>query len=142
MTPEIAVNNSVEELGREEKKSLFVHMRATGKSYSQIADKLGVSKSALSNWNAELEEEVASARAIELDALHEEFFMSKERRINLLGEQLKRINAELFDRKMEDIPTDKLFTLHMQYAMALKEEFIETRPLPENEIQELKKLKS
>jgi hypothetical protein len=107
---------------------------ATGTTYSQIALKLKVSKSTLSNWNADLEGEIASARAIELDALYEEYFMTKERRINLLGTQLKRINDELLQRDINDIPTDKLFALQMNYAKALKEEFTETRPKSEIEI--------
>ncbi len=37
MTAEIVVDN---DLGREERKSEFVRMRAVGKSYNQIAEKL------------------------------------------------------------------------------------------------------
>lgn len=129
------VDAGKEKLGREEKKSQFVHMRAAGKPYSQIALKLNVSKSTLSNWTGDLEEEIASARAIELDALHEEFFMTKERRIKLLGTLLKRLNEELLERNLKDIPTDKLLALQMNYAKALKEEFTETRPMSESEIQ-------
>ncbi|USG61479.1 helix-turn-helix domain-containing protein [Sneathiella marina] len=138
MTATIAFNN---DMGREEKKTSFVHMRAVGKSYSQISEEIGVSKSTLSNWNSDLEEEIASARAIALDALYEEFFMSKERRIRLLGEQLKRLDEELRSRDLSELSTDKLFGVHMQYTLALKEEFVEIRPLPDSEVRSLKKLK-
>ncbi|MFC4271595.1 transposase [Sneathiella chungangensis] len=136
-----AVVVDMEDAGREEKKSAFVHMRAVGKSYSRISAELGVSKGALSNWNAELEEEIAAAKAIELDALQEEFFMTKERRIRVLGEQLKRLDEELKNRDLSELSTDKLIAAHMQLTLALKDEFIEARPLPASEIQKLKNLK-
>ena len=68
------------ELGKEEQKHRFVVMRAKGYSYARIARELGVSKGTLASWNAELEAEVARVRAMELEALQEEFFLLKEGR--------------------------------------------------------------
>ena len=71
--------------GKAELKAEFVQLRAKGLPYVRIAERLGVAKSTLANWNAELEAEIASARAMELEALQEEFFLLKEGRITLLG---------------------------------------------------------
>jgi transposase-like protein len=78
-------------LGKEEQKHRFVMLRAKGYSYARIARELGVSKGTLTAWNAELEAEIAKARAMELEALQEEFFLLKEGRIRLIGEQLRAI---------------------------------------------------
>ena len=77
----------------------------------RIAERLGVAKSTLANWNAELEAEIASARAMELEALQAEFFVLKEGRITLLGEQLQRLRGELASRDLTDVSTDKILEL-------------------------------
>jgi hypothetical protein len=86
-------DNETDDLGKEEQKSRFIYLRAKGNSYARIAKELGVSKGTLVNWNTELEAEIAQVRCIELEALQEEFFLLKEGRIRLLGEQLKTIQA-------------------------------------------------
>ncbi|MGE5293640.1 MAG: helix-turn-helix domain-containing protein [Solirubrobacterales bacterium] len=77
--------------GKGEQKHRFVVMRAKGYSYARIARELGVSKGTLTAWNAELEDQIIRMRAMELGALQEEFFLLKEGRIRLIGEQLKAI---------------------------------------------------
>jgi len=96
------------ELGKEEQKSRFVMMRAKGYSYARIARELGVSKGTLASWNTELEAEVARTRAMELEALQEEFVLLKEGRIRLIGEQLKAIQAEIGKRDLSEIKIDKV----------------------------------
>jgi hypothetical protein len=126
--------------GKAELKAEFVQLRAKGLSYIRIAERLGVAKSTLANWNADLEAEIASAKAMELEALQEEFFLLKEGRIKLLGEQLRRVQAELAGRDLSDVPTDKLMELVLKYQAALKEEFVEVRPLADHEIARLRAL--
>lgn len=127
-----------EDPGRLELKSQFVELRAKGWSYLRIARKLKVSKATLSNWRAELEGEIASLKAMELEALYERYFLAKEGRIKLLGEQLKAIQEELKTRKLDEVSTDKLLELLLKVYQALKEEYTEARPLSSQEIQELK----
>ena len=125
------------EQGKAEVKADFVQLRAKGLPYLRIAERLGVAKSTLANWNAELEAQIASARAMELEALQEEFFLLKEGRIRLLGEQLQRLRQELADRDLSSVPTDKLMELLLKYQAALKEEFVEMRPLSDRELSRL-----
>jgi hypothetical protein len=124
--------------GKAELKSEFVQLRAKGLPYLRIAERLGVAKSTLANWNAELEAEIASAKAMELEALQEQFFLLKEGRITLLGEQLRRLRSELANRDLADVPTDKLLELVLRYHATLKEEFVEVRPLSEGELARLR----
>jgi len=131
---------SPEEAGKYELKLHFVELRAKGWSYIRIARKLKVSKATLSNWRAELEEEISSLKAMELEALQERYYLAKEGRIKLLGEQIKAIQQELKSRPLSDVPTDKLLDILLRYYAQLKEEFVETRPLSDREIEELKEL--
>ena len=123
------------EAGKLEIKSQFVELRAKGWSYVKIARKLKVSKNTLANWGAELEGEIASLKAMELEALHEKYFMNKESRIRLLGEQLKEIKAELKRRGLDDVSTDKLLEMELKLYQALQAEYVETRPLTEEEME-------
>ena len=114
------------DLGKEEQKSRFIHLRAKGNIYARIAKELGISKGTLVNWNTELEAEIAQIRSIELEALQEEFFLLKEGRIRLLGEQLKTIQTEISKRDLSKVKTDKLMELQLRYFGELKGEYIRT----------------
>ena len=129
-------------LGKAELKAEFIQLRAKGLPYVRIAERLGVAKSTLANWNAELEAEIASARAMELEALQAEFFVLKEGRITILGEQLQRLRGELANRDLTEVPTERLLELLLKYQAALKEEFVEVCPLSDREQARLRSLGS
>ena len=113
-------------LGKEEQKHRFVVLRAKGHSYARIARELGLSKGTLTAWNTELETEIAKLRTVELEALQEEFFLLKEGRIRLIGEQLKAIQTEIGKRDLSQVNTDKLLELQLRYFDELKGEYVET----------------
>ena len=122
----IDAENEMDDLGKEEQKSRFIHLRAKGNSYTRIAEDLGVSKGTLVNWNNELETEIAHVRGIELEALQEEFFLLKEGRIRLLGGQIKAIQTEISKRDLSKVKTDKLMELQLRYFEELKSEYVKT----------------
>jgi transcriptional regulator with XRE-family HTH domain len=112
----------------------FIQLRAEGLSYARIAKRLKVAKGTLANWQRELEGEIAQARAIELEALQESFFLLKEGRIRLLGEQLKAVQEELKGRSLSDVSTEKLVDILLKLHAELKTEFTETQALTQKEI--------
>jgi transposase-like protein len=118
------IENETDDLGKEEQKSRFIYLRAKGHSYARIAKELGVSKGTLVNWNTELEAEIALGRSVELEALQEEFFLLKEGRIRLLGEQIKAIHVEIDKRDLTEVKTDKLLELQLRYFTELKAEHV------------------
>lgn len=122
----IGIENGIDELGKEEQKSRFILLRAKGNSYTRIAKELGVSKGTLVNWHTELEAEIAQVRSIELETLQEEFFLLKEGRIRLLGEQLKAIQAEICKRDLSKVKTERLMELQLRYFEELKGEYVKT----------------
>ena len=68
--------------------------------------------------------------------------MLKEGRITLLGEQLLRLRGELAGRDLTEVATDKLLELLLKYQAALKDEFVEVRPLSDREQARLRALGS
>jgi transposase-like protein len=127
-----------DEPGKLEVKQQFVELRAKGYSYRKIARKLDVSIGTLSNWSQELEGEIATLKAEELDALYERYYMTKQQKITQLGRQLKAIQQELRSRDYSDIPTEKLLDMELKVYEALEEEKVELRPLSRQEIEELR----
>jgi hypothetical protein len=63
---------------------------------------------------------------MELEALQEEFFLLKEGRIRLIGEQLKAIQTEIGRRDLTQVRTEKLLELQLRYFEELKGEYVET----------------
>jgi len=122
----IDVENETGDLGKEEQKSRFIHLRAKGLSYAKIAKELKVSTSTLTNWNQELLEEIAQVKAVELEALQEEYLMLKEGRIRLLGGQLKAIQEKISNRDLSKVSTEKLMELQLRYFGELKTEHVAT----------------
>lgn len=127
-----------DDVGKTELKHEFIELRAKGYSYRKISKKLDVSIGTLSSWRQELEGEIATLKAEELDALYERYYMTKQQKITQLGRQLKSIQKELRSRDYTEIPTDKLLDMELKVYQALEEEKVDIRPLSSQEIQELK----
>jgi len=127
-----------DEAGKTELKQQFIELRAKGHSYRKIAKKLDVSIGTLSSWRQELEGEIATLKAEELDALYERYYMTKQQKIAQLGRQLKAIQKELRKRDYSRLSTEKLLDMELKVYEALDTEKIELRPLSSQEIEELK----
>jgi len=73
------------ETSRADQQEEFIKLRARGWSYRKIAKKLKLSTTTLTSWARTFDQEIASLRAIELEALQEGYYMAKEARIRTLG---------------------------------------------------------
>lgn len=113
-------------------KQQFIELRATNESFSAIAEKLRVSKPTLIGWSKELEKEIRQAKAIELDALQKQYWISKQHRVTVLGKRLQKVREELDKRDMSALSTDRLLELEKQFTdrLSAEEELLvfETEP--------------
>ena len=130
----------LQEAGKQELKAHFIQLRAKGLSLSKIAKRMKLSKTTLANWSQELEAEIAGLKAMELEALQEQYFLLKEGRIRLLGGLLKKLQQEADQRDLTSLPTDKLLDLLLKYQEALQGEYVEARPLSQSQIGELQSM--
>lgn len=89
-------------------KEKFVEYRARGWSFDRIAKELQVSKQTLINWSRELNLEIRNRRAIEYEALLEQHSMTREKRIEAIGQLLKRMTDELEARSLTTMATERL----------------------------------
>lgn len=109
----------------QDEKQKFLELKAKGWSYDRIAKELKISKQTLVNWGASYREEIENAKAMELEAILEKFALSKEHRLSSFGETLERLRAEIRQRDLSDIPTDKLLEIYRKYNETLKGELKE-----------------
>lgn len=117
-------------------KEQFILLRAENKSYSQIVDQLHISKSSCIKLSKELNSEIAQRKADRLQSLYNDYFMTKEARIQHLGETLKNIDKALEKADLSSLSPRDLLDFKLKYSQALKEEFIPVsieQPIEENE---------
>jgi len=105
-------------------KERFIEMRVEGHSYDAIAKALNTSKPTLISWGRELAKELGRARTLRMDELFQRYAVTKEARIQIFGEQLNRIMAELQSRELTNLSTMALFSLALKYGDALAKERI------------------
>lgn len=103
----------------------FIALRAQGWSFDRIAKKLKTAKQTLINWSGTYSVEIAQRKALELEALQEQYFITKEGKIKLLGEAVKALKTELDKRDLADVPTAKLYELLERYHELARAEAIE-----------------
>lgn len=106
-------------------KENFIQLRAKGFSFDRIAKELKTSKQTLIDWSKELQEEIANRKALELEALYENFYLLKEYRLRNFGNLLNKIEKELQARDFSEVATEKLLELFLKYNSQLKEEIVE-----------------
>lgn len=103
-------------------KQRFIELRAAGQSYEDIGKELKTPVPTLVAWAQELKKELANARTLRAAEMEDRFPVGKAKRVEVFGERLNAILAELGKRDLSDVPTDKLLGLALKYGDALKEE--------------------
>ena len=106
----------------------FIRLRGEGRSFRDIAEELGVSKTTLLDWSKEFAQEIANLREMERDALRRQYGVAVEARIRALGQTLRRMIQEIERRDVTDVPTSDLLALVLKYEHALR---AESEKLPE-----------
>ena len=89
----------------------FIQLRAQGWTFARLIPELNVSKPTLIAWSRQHQFEINNLKAIELEALREQWLASTTDRVNGLGEQLRRVETELGRRDLAALTTPQLFTL-------------------------------
>jgi hypothetical protein len=89
----------------------IIELRAQGWTYARLITELNVSKPTLIAWSRKHQFEVQNLKAIELEALREKWLASITARVDALGEQLRKVEAELATREPTGLNTPQLFAL-------------------------------
>jgi len=117
-------------------KERFIELRAKGYSYNKISELTGLAKQTLVDWNAELEERISNLKAIELEALYEQYQLLKEDKIRNFGAILAKITDELNARDFSKVPTGRLLELYLLYYEKASGEILEPNFKTSEQIEE------
>ncbi len=123
----------------QETQDRFVFMRSQGKTFTDIAEQLGVSTGCLINWSRKYRFQIQNFRAVELENLRSKLISTSEARARALSEELQRVQQELKKRSLEDIPTARLYSLEESLRRQVIQELGEmqftssTRDIPGDE---------
>ena len=112
----------------QEVKQEYIRLRAEGKSYSCITDKLHISKSTCTKWEQQLAKKIAQLKEEELNTLYDSYHMKKEARIRQLGDTLKKVEDALAKTDLTEVAPEKLLDFKLKYTEALQKEYIATDP--------------
>jgi transcriptional regulator with XRE-family HTH domain len=105
----------------------FIEKRATGMTLAQAARDLNISRKTAVNWERKHRENIDAVRAIMLEELMDKYRMTKERRIELFGQQLLAVQAELKNRGLSDVTTAKLMDMAMRLSKLLESEAVQPK---------------
>ena len=98
-------------------------LRAEGKSYSFIGEKLEISKDTCHRWERELSEAIADLKREQMEELYTSYKMTKEARIRRLGDTLENIDTALAQVDLRTVPPEKLLDFKLKYTEALRGEY-------------------
>ena len=99
-------------------KEMFVQLRASGWSFDRISKELKTSKQTLITWSRDLALEMRNRRAIEHEAPLEQYALTREGRIQFIGDLVKKLREELASRSLATVPTERLIDLTDRRGMA------------------------
>ena len=107
-----------------EQKAEFVHLRATGHSYSRCSKQLGIARVVLLAWGAELAECVNAERACELQAIIEQAGITRAHRVTMLAALTKQAFEALSAKapELESLPLPQLAALALSLERRLQAE--------------------
>lgn len=113
----------------------FIELRAQGWSYARLMTELNVSKPTLISWSRKHQFAIQNFKAVELEALGEQWLASVTDRVNALGGQLRQVEAELAQRNLGDLTTPQLHALARSLRRQIENAVGRTRfTVPANEI--------
>ena len=101
----------------------FIRLRAEGLSYRRIVEALHISRDTCHAWARNLEREIQERKREQLEELYSNYALTKQARIERLGNTLNRIKGALDSADLDAMPPEKLLDYYLKYSAALKEEY-------------------
>lgn len=99
---------------KSEKQREFIKLRIAGKSYDTIAKLLGVSKPTLIKWGKTLSGYIQEQQKLRNGSLADELDTMQKQSLDLILQELEKVQLELSSRDLSDIPTERLYKIHGQ----------------------------
>ena len=122
------------------KQKIFIELRAAGKSYKQISDKLDVTRQTLINWSKKFKNDIANAQALHIDQIRQEFLINRQHKLRVLGTNFNQLTEEILSRDLSEVPTWRLYQMQRLVLAELDKDPIGIEFIQESETNGLHKL--
>lgn len=76
----------------------------------------------LIDWGKKFTDEIANVRALDLDNIQEQYYLTKRQRIELLGDLLQKVKGELEKRDLSQVKTKDLVKIFSSLVEQTKSE--------------------
>lgn len=100
----------------------FLELRTGGKSYEKISKLIPVSVTTLKRWGGMLSVQIQELKDLRVSAFVQENVLVQERRLELVGEQVARMQDELADRDLREMTVEQLLRLYLRYLDGIRKE--------------------
>ena len=107
----------------QDKLERIIEMLADNYSYSAIADSVGVTRYTVEQISKKVRVDINNIKENEYKALYDRYHMNKKSRIQLFGEDLLKIEAELSKRDLSDLSDGELIELKQKTISRLEKLF-------------------
>ena len=113
-------------------KLQFIEARAEGKSYRAIAKELKISVATCQEWQQQFNTEIDQAKSDRLKEIYEAQALTRQARLESLGEHRTKIIEALQEKDYKDIPADKLADMLLKVDKELEGTYSELElPAPQ-----------
>lgn len=103
-------------------KEKFILLRAENKSFDKISAELGVSKPTLIKWSREFQHQIANLKIVQLEAIRDNFIVSKEQTAKLFRGLLDKVQCEIEKKDFSEYSFESLMVLYNQYSLRIENE--------------------
>lgn len=110
------------QMATNEKKQRFIQLRASGLSFNKISKELNVSKPTLIKWQRELREAISNEEFFNLQALLEQYKLSRSEKFERLSKVLSKVWEEIEQRDLSNASLKDLLQMKTLLDRELKEE--------------------
>jgi len=109
-------------MAKTELHNVWIALRATGLSYRKIAKRIDVSRKTQAKWEVKLKDQIQSAKEKELEFIKEQLRLDKKHRIVRLSGLLDKLEDELEERDISDMPTASLMRIYTSLFKSIQSE--------------------
>ena len=108
------------------KRQEFITLRAQDWTYESIEKEISVSRRLLMTWGRAHQYEIQNLRALRLEEFRKKHLISEEKRLEILGNQIRDMEEEMASRKLSEISTPQLFNMLTKLRKEVGKEMVAT----------------
>jgi len=109
-------------MAKTELHNVWIALRASGLSYRKIARRIGVSRQTQAKWAIKFKDQIQAVKENEFESIKEQLRLVKKHRVVRLSGLLEKLENELEERDISDMPAPSLARIYISLLKAIRDE--------------------